>query len=590
MQISTITNKEKYFEAFDNLIKEIKNENDLSNLDIESFYSNISKIENLSLQDILTYMLYCFQVVELVQKWKLKKLINYDLFLNNIQNIYDEIFCDSNTTFNNKVIATISFGNIIEKTINYNIEDKIEPVLTEYLKCIRAKKVYLQNNDLILLRGNLYCQICSALKDNSTDNSIFFDFYKKLNKYFDYEKYKETANKVFSNMLKKDHLSYFELNNFLSFKAYNDFKINNDDFKIVLSQLLSNYRYEFFDKKIFIYLINNFFNNLIVEKDLKLELEFGFKPSIESDTAIFINYNDVDCNCNNNLGMIKNIILEVNKFLYDSNNKDGYLELQKLKDKLISDKKVENISILNYSNIIEFMSLNEYIRFLKKYSFTNFNSYFNEIKSSIEIEYQKIENKDNIKKSYMTNNELFDQYYSIEDRKLLVSKYPILLLEYDKNGNYKKISTVIADKTKLENKIKSLSEPKDLKMLNLLQSYKNLIIYRNSDLYSLLNDYYSLLLIDSIDSNVIKEKELVIKNYLPNLIKDNLAFNGKISKKELEEIFNDYIDSCVKKISQNRVNNKSFDSTKDFLNFEKSNADNYLGICQLQEILKQIYK
>ena len=148
-------NKEKYFDDFDNVIKLIQNKESVENYNIEKFYTEIVNFENLSFQDILTYMLYCFQVIELTNKWKLKKLINYDYFISNIDSIYTEIFCDSNSKFNNKIIAATSLGNIIEKTIVYNIESKIELVLINYLKAVSSKKSYLQNNELLLLRGNL---------------------------------------------------------------------------------------------------------------------------------------------------------------------------------------------------------------------------------------------------------------------------------------------------------------------------------------------------------------------------------------------------------------------------------------------------
>ena len=115
-----------------------------------------------------------------------------------------------------------------------------------------------------------------------------------------------------------------------------------------------------------------------------------------------------------------------------------------------------------------------------------------------------------------------------------------------------------------------------------------LITYHDTDIYSLLNDYYSLLIIDSTDSNLIKEKNQILKEKLPNLISQKLLLCGSLKEDMVDEIYKEYINPCIKKISQNRVNKKKFSSTKDFLNYEKSNADNYFGICKLQDILKNM--
>ena len=181
-----LQSKEFYFDNFSNLIKDLKLDV-TSRTDIDSFYNDINKFDDLSFQDIITYMLYCFQVIEITQKWKLKKSINYSFFIKNMENIYNEIFCVNNSTFNNKIVASTSFGNIIEKTINYNVESELDSILFNYLKCISIKRNYLPSNDLTLLRGNLYCQIYITLKENCDINELcnqYFSKVKKDNGYF----------------------------------------------------------------------------------------------------------------------------------------------------------------------------------------------------------------------------------------------------------------------------------------------------------------------------------------------------------------------------------------------------------------------
>ena len=234
-------NKEKYFDDFDEIIQLIKKEESIENYNIEDFFTEISNFENLSFQDILTYMLYCFQIIELTNKWKLKKLINYDFFIDNFDSIYTEIFCDSNSKFNNKIIAATSLGNIVEKTIIYNIESKIELVLTNYLKAVGLKKSYLQNNELLLLRGNLYCQIYNVVKDNISMNEHCNKCYDSLQKVFDYNKYIESATKFYNDFFIKKDISYFDLNNFLSFKAYNKFDYDIKEFDLIFNLFFNKY-------------------------------------------------------------------------------------------------------------------------------------------------------------------------------------------------------------------------------------------------------------------------------------------------------------------------------------------------------------
>lgn len=585
--------KEKYFEDFSNLIKNLKDNVSIDSQDLEKFYTNIANFDNLSLQDIITYMLYCFEIIEFSQKWKLKKLINYKYFLDNMENIYNEIFCLSNSTFNNKIIATTSFGDIIEKTINYDVENKIEEILNAYLNCISQKRQYLQSNDLVLLRGNLYCQIYNTLNENIEINNICNIFLVKITKVFDYQKYFKSANVFFQNTLDKKDLSYFELNNFLSFKTYNKCIINSIELKKIFYFLLEKYQYEFFDKEIFVYLIESFVQDIIKKKNLDIKLEIVFEDKDDNFDMIFLNYNNIDCNFANNLIIIKDVYSRINKISYSRcETVDDYIKLLKTKDDLILQRLDKNTSVINYQNVIEFISSLEFNKFLGKKDIVDFNTYFTRLvtdlnkKKNTDEELNK--NEEYTDKPF-TSNELFKQVYTNDEIKELLEQYPILKLEYEENGNYKNIAELIKEKINLNLKLKNNLSEKE-KIEKELKTYEMIINYRDCNLYNLLNDYYSLLLIDSVDSNLIKEKEFVLKNVLPNLLKQKLLFCGSIPKEKLDEIFNDYINPCVKKISQNRVNNKKFECTKDFLNYEKSNSDNYFGICKLQEILESANK
>lgn len=577
--------KEKYFDDFSNLIKELKANNSMDKQDFDNFYTSIDIFENLSLQDIITYMLYCFEVIELSQKWKLKKLINYKYFLDNMENIYDEIFCLSNSTFNNKIIAATSFGNIIEKTINYNVENNVEEILRMYLKCISQKKQYLQNNDLVLLRGNLYCQIYNTLKENVEINDICGIFLSKVIKVFDYQKYFKSATMFFQNTLDKKSLSYSELNNFLSFKAYNNCIIDDVEIRKIFSILLNKYPYEFFDKKIFVYLIESFIKNLIEQKRLEVKIEIVFENKEDKFNMIFLNYNNIDCNFFNNIIILEEIYYRINQIKYSNDEDiDDYMKVLKVKDELISKKIDKNTAILNYQNMVEFISLLEINKYLGRNNVLNFNDYFTKLVGRLNQNKELNDDADFNDKPF-TSNEIFRKIYTMDEIKSFLGQYPVLSLEYDESGSYKNIAELIKEKIELSSKLKnSLNDQKIIE--NKIKTYEMLINYRDCDLYSLLNDYYSLLLIDSVDSNLIKEKENILKNTLPNLLNQKLLFCGKLSREKLDEIFNEYINPCIKKISQNRVNNKKFDCTKDFLNYEKSNSDNYFGICKLQEILE----
>ena len=564
--------KETYFDNFGSLIKKLK-QKELVDLDnIDSYFVDIDIFEDLSNQDIITYMLYCFEVIELTQKWKLKHSINYKYFLENMENIYDEIFCLSNPNINNKIIASTSFGNIIEKTINYGIDNKISDILNIYLKCIGKKRNYQQDNDLVLLRGNLYCQIYKTLFENSTINEICNGYLENVTKVFDYQKYFDGATKFFINTLDKNNLSYFELNNFLSFKTYNNCDIDLIEIKKIFNILSSKYPGDYFDKKIFIYLINSFFKNIVSEKKLNLELEIVFETKPSCDNILFLNYNEIDYNFNNNIDLIKNLYCEINNTKNNLVEFDEYLSLLKLKDDLILERNTTNNTVLNYKSMIDFISLLEFTKFFNDDKYIIIDNYF-----------LNISDKEKDNKEYFTDNELFRNIYSKEEIKQFIEKYSILLLEYDSDGNYKNIASLLLEKVDISSKLKENKQDKTLE--EKYKTYEMLIKYRDLNLYSILSDYYSLLLIDSVDSNVIKEKEIILKEILPNLLKQNISFSGNIETEKIDEIYNDYINPCIKKISQNRVNNKSFECTKDFLNYEKSNSDNYFGICKLQEIL-----
>lgn len=571
-----LINKDKYFTGFSNLIRRLKKNESIDNTTLEFFYKNIDNILDLTFQDIITYMLYCFEVIELTQKWKLKKLINYDYFLENMEAIYNEIFCEDKSTFNNKIIATTGFGNIIEKTVNYSIDGKIERILETYLKCIGEHRPYSKNHNIILLRGNLYCQIYNIVKDNLDINNLCTDFLNRINIVFDHPKYIKSAEDFYKNTLRKKDLSYLELNNFLSFKTYNECDISGKEIKQIFSILFKKYSKNFFDKKIFMHLIENFAKSVINEKDLKTLVNLSFGKKEDDLNSLYINYNVVDYTFYSNLSLLKDIYIRINK-LSDSNNvnENIYIELMKIKDKLIAKKTARNLAILNYETFIDYTSLMEFNNYLDEKEPINFHIYFNNLLNKV------IDRTVNgvFEDKPLTNNELFMKLYSNEEIKVLLKKYPILEFEYDSNGNYKDIAKVLKEKVSFKEKADSKEQ---------LRFYELLITYRDANIYSLLNDYYSLFVLDSIDDNLIKEKEMVLKSTLPNLIKQKILLCGKIPDDTLNEIYQDYINPCIKKISQNRVSNKNFESTKDFLNYQKSNSDNYFGICKLQDILKSM--
>ena len=571
-----LINKDKYFTGFSNLIRRLKKNESIDNTTLEFFYKNIDNILDLTFQDIITYMLYCFEVIELTQKWKLKKLINYDYFLENMEAIYNEIFCEDKSTFNNKIIATTGFGNIIEKTVNYSIDGKIERILETYLKCIGEHRPYSKNHNIILLRGNLYCQIYNIVKDNLDINNLCTDFLNRINTVFDHPKYIKSAEDFYKNTLRKKDLSYLELNNFLSFKTYNECDISGKEIKQIFSILFKKYSKNFFDKKIFMHLIENFAKSVINEKDLKTLVNLSFGKKEDDLNSLYINYNVVDYTFYSNLSLLKDIYIRINK-LSDSNNvnENIYIELMKIKDKLIAKKTARNLAILNYETFIDYTSLMEFNNYLDEKEPINFHIYFNNLLNKV------IDRTVNgvFEDKPLTNNELFMKLYSNEEIKVLLKKYPILEFEYDSNGNYKDIAKVLKEKVSFKEKADSKEQ---------LRFYELLITYRDANIYSLLNDYYSLFVLDSIDDNLIKEKEMVLKSTLPNLIKQKILLCGKIPDDTLNEIYQDYINPCIKKISQNRVSNKNFESTKDFLNYQKSNSDNYFGICKLQDILKSM--
>lgn len=577
MNVIQSINEDKYFTGFSNLIRKLKKNESIDSATLEFFYINIKNIPNLTFQDIITYMLYCFEVIELTQKWKLKKLINYDYFLENMEAIYNEIFCLDNSTFNNRIIAATGFGNIIEKTINYSIDEKIESILETYLKCIGEYRTYSKNHNIILLRGNLYCQIYNIVKDNLDINNLCHNFLNRINNIFDHPKYIKSAEDFYKNTLMKKDLSYLELNNFLSFKAYNNCDITSKEIKQIFAILSKKYSKNFFDKKIYIYLIENFTRQVISEKKLNALVNLSFGKKEDSLSCVYIDYNMIDYSFYSNLTFLKDIYTRINK-LSDSDrvNDNLYIELMKIKDKLIAKKNSENTSILNYDTFINYTSLIEFNKYLDEKEPINFHFYFNNLLNKI----TNIKDKNSVfEDKPLTNNELFIKLYSNEEIKTLFKKYPLLECEYDSNGNYKDIAKLLKEKILLKDKSNSKEQ---------VRLYELLVTYRDADIYRLLNDYYSLFILDSIDDNLIKEKEEALKNTLPNLVKQKILLCGKIPDDTLSEIYQDYINPCIKKISQNRVSNQNFESTKDFLNYQKSNSDNYFGICKLQDILKNL--
>ena len=525
-------------------------------------------------------ILYCFETIEITKKWKLKKQINYTFFYECMENIYDEIFCSNSSTFNNKIIAASSLGNIIEKTINYNVENEIERVLNKYLKCVISKKTYIANNDLTLLRGNLYCQIYTTLKNNVEINNNFDVLLDKVNKSFDYIKYTKNAKVFFNNSLNKVNLSYMELNNYLTFNAYNGYNLDKDDLIKIMSILIQKFANDYFDKKVFIYLFKEICNGYLNQNNINEEIEILFEDSDDNANLLFLNYNCVDCNVTNNLDVLKKLFYRIVRINYEKLNVNReYIELLKIKDELIHKKEKSNLSIINSENFFNYVGMEELNKYLNQQKFQSYDDFILQL---VETKKNKIEKNDCF---YFSNNEIFEELYDLNDIKKFCKEYSILSYEYDENGKYKSISKIIQDKSDALLNLKDNDE--ELKKKEFI--YNNIIKYRNCELYSLLNDYYSLLLIDSVDSNLLKEKELALKEILPNLVNMSLLHYEMTDEKK-KQIFDEYIEPCIKKISQNRVNNKAFDSTKDFLNYEKSNADNYFGICKLQDILNKEQK
>lgn len=578
MENRNIPNGNNYFDEFRNLIKKLKKNESIEISVLEKFCQDIEYISDLTFQDIITYMLYCFEVIELTQKWKLKKLINYNLFLDNMEDIYNEIFCASKSRFNNKVIAAASFGNVIEKTINYGIEKYIDKILEIYLICIGTKRDYLKDNDLVLLRGNLYCQIYNTIKDNIAINPLYKDYLFKIDAVFDSKKYIKNAKTFYKDILNKNNLTYLELNNFLLFNTYNNYDLKIKEIKKIFTLLFRNFSDKYFDKKIHIYLIKNFVINIINEKELNINLEFIFETKKEEKNTIFLNYNLVDYNFYNNIELLKKLFYYLNN-LAPYLNMTPYMELLKVKDDLIANKNEPNTAILNYQTILDYNYLLEFNNFLGIDKIDSFYTYLTKLIKKISMDKKTA---DTFIDRPLTNNEIFRKLYKNNEIRELLKNHHILKLEYDSNGNYKNMAQLVKEKIELSEKVNDKNIDKKI------ATYTMLITYRDTDIYSLLNDYYSLLIIDSTDSNLIKEKNQILKEKLPNLISQKLLLCGSLKEDMVDEIYKEYINPCIKKISQNRVNKKKFSSTKDFLNYEKSNADNYFGICKLQDILKNM--
>ena len=280
-----------------------------------------------------------------------------------MEDIYNEIFCASKSRFNNKVIAAASFGNVIEKTINYGIEKYIDKILEIYLICIGTKRDYLKDNDLVLLRGNLYCQIYNTIKDNIAINPLYKDYLFKIDAVFDSKKYIKNAKTFYKDILNKNNLTYLELNNFLLFNTYNNYDLKIKEIKKIFTLLFRNFSDKYFDKKIHIYLIKNFVINIINEKELNINLEFIFETKKEEKNTIFLNYNLVDYNFYNNIELLKKLFYYLNN-LAPYLNMTPYMELLKAKDDLIANKNEPNTAILNYQTILDYNYLLEFNNFL----------------------------------------------------------------------------------------------------------------------------------------------------------------------------------------------------------------------------------
>ena len=550
-------NSEVYFDQLGEFIKSIKIDNKINFDETKDLFCKIVEFDDLSFQDIITYMLYCFQIIEITQKWKLKKSINYDLFIKNMDVIYDEVFCNSNMKLKSKIFALTCFGNIIIKTINYGIDEYVFDVLDKYVSLISEKKAYLQNTELSLLRGNLYGIVYSALKDNADVNEKYNSYIEKLQGIFNYDKFLNMAEGYFEEIVNEDKMSYDDITNLLLFKTYNKVDYDEKTLDVIIFQLFTYYRYDFFDKNIFIDLLDKI---LKLKLNLDLEIEYYFEDK-EDDNRLIINYNNIDCSVDNNIENFIKFLAKISKYKLKDNK---FLQIHKSIDDLILKKEKNINSVFNYENLLTISGIAELKKILDASSL--FDNYFLEVVSKFYNSDHDINIGEG--KKYLTDNELFEELYCNVEIKELLKDNELLSVEYNENGNYKDLASLLKENIK------------DKKL------YNNILNFRNSNLNILLNDYYMLLLFDGIDTNLIKEKEKFLKKVLPNCIENNLSFYGNLSKEKSEEIFNDYINPCIKKISQTRLNNKTFDNTKDFLNYEKSNSDNYFGICKLQEILE----
>ena len=434
------------------------------------------------------------------------------------------------------------------------------------------------NNDLTLLRGNLYCQVYNTLKQNIEINDSYPQLLEKVNKSFDYLKYTKNAKTLFNNTLDKEKLSYVELNNYLTFYAYNDYNIEKNNLLRIITILTKKFSNEYFDKNVFVHIFKELCKSYMNENNINKKIEIVFSDYDVDNNIIYLNYNNIDCNIINNLEYIKITFYKLIKSNFKTLNLNSeYINLLEIKDKLINQKNNTDLSIINLDNYLKYISIQQLEKYLNQQAIQSFDEYVAQI----------VENNKKCKqKIYFTDNEIFEKFYHQNEIKELKNEYPILNYEYDENGKYKSISQIIEEKISTLNNLKSEKE----KYVEIQKFYDNLLKYRSCELFSLLNDYYSLLLIDSVDSNLIKEKEFALKEILPNLVLVSLSNYDEITEDEKQQIFNEYINPCIKKISQNRVNNKTFDTTKDFLNYEKSNSDNYFGICKLQELLNSVNK